>query len=1605
MVVRKAVICKWLLFFILLSQAFISRAQLTANFSATPISGCAPFLVNFTDLSTGNPTNWKWDLGNGTISFLKNPAVTYFAPGQYNVKLIVTNASGTNEIIKSQYITVYKAPSVNFVGTPLSGCFPLKAQFTDQSLPGSGSINKWEWDFGDGNLSSTQTPTHIYIGTGNFNVSLRVTNTFGCVTTATKPHYIQIASGAKASFTYSAPNSCTVPSTVSFTNTSTGNGGLTYQWGFGDGATSGLINPTHTYTTAGTYTVRLIVINSTGCTDTLTKVNAITVGSVKANFSTPAIICENTPLTIDNTSTPIPLNVTWDFGDSTVSNVISPIKTYSNTGNFIIKMIADFGGCMDSVSKPINVLPKPAITFNADKTGSCTAPLTVNFTSTVTAGNLYYWDFGDGTTSTQQNPSHTYTALGIYDVKLVGINSAGCKDSLIKPGYIKLQTPTVSIPDLPAKDCAPFTFTFSANVNAVDPVVSYLWNFGDGTTSTLANPTHTFTNGIYTISVIIKTAGGCSDTAIVVNGIYAGNKLNLNFTATPRDVCAYLPVNFTDFTTGGIEDKWLWFFGDGSSSTQQNPIHVYQDTGYFDVTLIVWNNGCPDTIKFSKYIHISPPIAIFETTFDCALPKQRIFTDHSIGADKWQWDFGDGTTSALQNPPIHTYADTGTYQVTLTVTNFITGCSYTQPQTVIIVIEKADFIAGDTTICTGSSVDFQARNMNAANVSSYYWKFGDGTEAFDNSSVKHVYTTAGKYSVTLVITDILGCKDSLVKDLYIKVGNPTASFKSSTPGICLNNAITFTDSSYANGYSIQKWIWNFGDGITQTFTVPPFQHTYAAPGVYSVTLTVVDSMGCTDSLVQTNALMISKPAADFTSTDTMSCHLQVINFTNLSTGPNLTYNWDFGDGTTSTADNPVHQYVTQGVYTISLAITDEYGCTDKVVKNNYVTITDPNADFSLSDSISICPPLVITFTNLSKNFINRAWDFGDGSSSSLDNPRHFYSTPGTYNIVLTITGYNGCIDTKAKKIIVKGPQGSFTYTNIIGCNPLQTNFNGASKGVTKNDVSFIWDFNDGTTLSTPDSIVSHTYINPGFYLPKMILIDTEGCQVPIVGIDTIRVYGVKADFSSNTTTLCDSGYVTFKDQSASNDVITGYLWNFGDSSTSSQKNPVHFYNSTGNYNTSLKVTTQVGCTDTIQNPTPIKIIASPKIGITSNTGVCIPATITFTGQILTPDTSSLKWNWNFGNGKISTQQNPPAQTYFGAGSYTIQAIATNSSGCKGLATKSIQTYPLPPIKANADSTVCQGQSINLTAIGASSYTWFPSAGLSCSNCANPVAKPNSSTQYTVQGTSVNGCIAWDTVMLSVRLPFKMQVSKGDTLCLGKSTQFFASGASTYVWTPSTGLNNASIANPVATPTSTTNYMVVGKDDKSCFKDTGYVPVKVYPIPTVDAGSDKTINVGQTLDLDPILSPDVINIVWTPISGIFRNRFPGITVKPPQTTEYTIEVTNQGGCKAQDKVTVYVLCNNANVFIPNTFSPNGDGANDVFYPRGTGVFNIKTFRIFNRLGEVVFEKANFNANDVSSGWDGTFKGKKLNPDVFVYTIDILCENNTVLTYKGNVALIQ
>ena len=1577
----------------------IGLSQPVANFTATPLNGCAPLVVSFTDQSTGSPTSWQWNLGNNTTSFLQNPTTTYFTPGTYTVTLTATNTSGSNTITKTQFITVNALPNVNYIGAPLAGCYPLPVQFTDMSTAGSGSINSRLWDFGDGIFSTLVNPVHTYTFSGNFNVSLKIVNSLGCFKTLTTPQYILINAGVHANFTNNIPGNCIPPTTINFQNLSTGTGILNYQWSFGDGSTSVLPNPSHVYNSAGTYTVRLIAVSPIGCTDTITKINSVVIGSVHAAFTSADSICAGSSLTFTNTSSPTPVGSAWDFGDGTFSNVLNPVKIYTSPGVFPVKMISNFGACTDSSFKTIRVLPKPVPAFTANPLSSCKPPLTVNFNNQSLSGVSYNWDFGDGSISTLSNPVHIYLSYGSYTITLVVTNAFGCTDTIRRLNYIKILAPQVSINNLPDEGCAPLTHSFSATINSVDPVTSYLWNFGDNTTSTSSNPIHTFAVGIYTIRLIITTAGGCTDTITVPAGISAGIKPVANFSANPTVACAKTPINFTDLSTGGIT-RWLWSFGDGTTSANVNPTHQYQDTGYFDVRLVVWNNGCPDTIKFLHYIYIKPPIANFISSFTCANPKQRIFTDQSIGADEWHWDFGDGITSILQNPT-HTYADSGIYTITLRVLNYSTGCDNMTTKIIKIINEKAHFSASDTILCRYHSTQFTAMGNNSTNIISFQWNFGDGLIG-TGAQVLHTYILAGKYNVQLIITDLYGCKDTLLKPLYIRVDGPTARFAPAVPGGCLQNAIIFNDSSISDGlHPITKWIWKYGDGTMDTLTSPPFQHTYSSPGAYTVSLRIFDSNGCLDSSQFATAVIISKPVANFNSPDTLICPNKPVTFTNLSTGPSLSYTWNFGDGTTSTAINPTHSYFADGTYSVKLRITDLYGCTDSILKSNYIKIVTPHANFSMSDSVTTCAPLIVNFTNTSINYLSVLWDFGDGTTTQVNNPSHFYSYPGIYQVRLIITLQGNCTDMKEKQIIVRGPRGTFTYGPVVGCKPLQIQM----RASTMDRLSFIWDFNDGTTLTTTDSIVSHIYTREGNYIPKMILVDAGGCQVPITGPDTIKVIGVKARFHYIPQIFCDSGHLTFTDSSFSNEGIASYAWDFGDGGTSLMQNPIHYYSSSGQYYPRLIVITQSGCRDTSKVLVPIKIVSTPKAAVSNTPDGCVPLPVTFTGSLLVPDTSNISWNWTFGNGNSSSAQNPPIQNYSLAGIYPIQMIAQNSSGCKDTINKIVNAFMVPKVNAGVDTMICKGNGVMLQATGAINYTWTPVNGLSCTTCANPVATPDSITNYIVTGTILHGCNSKDTVQVRVKYPFVMNNSNGDTLCTGGSVRLFASGAFAYTWSPASGLNSSNSSTPIASPHVSTEYRVIGTDDHGCFRDTGYVPVKIYPYPTVEAGPDKTINAGQSVELIPIISTDVINARWTPPGSIINSTFPAVSVRPKETTEYTISVKNQGGCTTKDKVTVYVICNGANVFIPNTFSPNGDGINDQFYPRGSGLFRIKSLRIFDRWGELVFEKTSFLPNDASSGWDGSYKGIKLNSDIYVYIMDIICDNSSILTFKGNIALLK
>jgi gliding motility-associated-like protein len=249
------------------------------------------------------------------------------------------------------------------------------------------------------------------------------------------------------------------------------------------------------------------------------------------------------------------------------------------------------------------------------------------------------------------------------------------------------------------------------------------------------------------------------------------------------------------------------------------------------------------------------------------------------------------------------------------------------------------------------------------------------------------------------------------------------------------------------------------------------------------------------------------------------------------------------------------------------------------------------------------------------------------------------------------------------------------------------------------------------------------------------------------------------------------------------------------------------------------------------------------------------------------------------------------------------------------------------------------------------------------------------------------------------------VIPNDTLCVGESTGLKAMQANTYLWSPATGLNNVNIAEPTATPLQTTTYQVVGYDGYHCFTDTGHVTVTVGPKPSVEIGPDISTQTGTTVTLNPVFqNGPIVTWSWTPATDLSCTDCPTPIASVKSNTEYTVTVTNRYGCRATDRININVFCHTAQVYIPNAFTPDGDGMNDILMIRGNGI-SVKMFRIFSRWGELVFERTNFSPNDPKYGWDGKIRGVPASPDVFVYTAEVVCDNGYVYVYKGNTTILK
>lgn len=511
---------------------------------------------------------------------------------------------------------------------------------------------------------------------------------------------------------------------------------------------------------------------------------------------------------------------------------------------------------------------------------------------------------------------------------------------------------------------------------------------------------------------------------------------------------------------------------------------------------------------------------------------------------------------------------------------------------------------------------------------------------------------------------------------------------------------------------------------------------------------------------------------------------------------------------------------------------------------------------------------------------------------------------------------------------------------------------------------------------------------------------SNGCTATATTtLNTIALPKAVFNVSANQCLLNNS----FQFNSSNTSGATSFKWDFGDGSGSTASNPQHSYVAAGSYKVMLTVLNVIGCTDTASSV--VRVYQQPNSQFTINTSVqCQDKNLFYFSSLATQTGAVSGSYWNFGDGNFSTN-GAASHVYSKAGVYDVTFAVVNADGCVDTTTKQVKVVATPLLALTTKSiSACAGSSIQLKAAGAKNYQWSPSTGLSCTTCPDPLVIARQSINYTVSAYDEVGCSVQDTVRVSVAQPIKISVNSG-SVCTGLSMVLNASGAASYNWSPSAGLSNTTSAQLVAKPSASTTYRVVGYDKDGCFTDTAYALVTVLPRPSIELGPDLVLPVGTVYTLKPISSGDVATWAWSPSTNLSCSScaMPDASVKGD--VIYSLKATNTYGCASVANISIKSFCEASQVFIPNAFTPDGDGVNDILMIRGKGLGLVRSFRIFNRWGELVFAAANVSANEPAYGWDGKIKGVVAPPDVFVYTAEVLCVNGESFHFQGNVSILK
>ena len=1597
----------------------------TSNPSVDTVLSCSPHTVNFINTTSGDTTcpthTWQWII-DGPGGFHQtfattNATQTFTTPGLYSVRLFFNGGScGCFDIeekinyikIDSPAVPCFVRTDANvFCGAPAtasfsSGCSSHAASYFYSTVPGTAS--------GGTTSSTTSTTANLtFTAAGNYDVYLTAITAAGCSTAVTTPITVHVGN-FHANFLPSVDTVCQ-GSTATVKDSSYQDIGSFVSTEFHVYPPGGGVNvipgsPANIlFTISGLYTVTDVSTNSYGCTDSVTHYVYVRPAPV-ASFSADTLYKCTAPLTSHFAASPvIASNIyTWSFAPATTSSfsgtgasgAATHTFTFASTSSVTLK-VTDIHGCSATTSQPGFIsITQPVINVQANADSGCSpinvlynvslvSPLSVPFSN---ADSIFIPGTFPSLCYNCNTTSHAYNTGGIKTVVA----------SWHLPAYLG--------------GCA-VTDTVRTLIGAVRPI----FNITISPNSTIC-PNDS-----------ILAIGHCSN-------------------------CTFEHWNVrTDPST--VYDS----YHDSVGATYHIP-----DITYFS-TYPCWPmhytasvNGCDTTVD--TCIHVLPPPiypnSLQPSTPSCARRDSFRFTANgATGATSYTWDFGDGstivtTTGATAAITSHQYTApvngsnpvrTFTVVVTANATTGLFSChnrdtavvSYGLPNIPFSIDNiKTTSIALDSVGCKFDSFRLVGPvQSNGSNYLQYIWKFGDGT-SFTSGSVPasdtnayHSYVTTsaslpgGVFRDTLIVVNNFGCRDT-ARIRTIKITGPNGGFTTPLNPVCVGSTVNFTDNNTDPGSVINshKWCYNFPVSVTGS----PLPTSLAAGGVtgsayfgvegnYHIVLNDSDANHCYS--YDTMTLRVVQPHAYFTVSDTAICQGLPVTFRDTNT--RCTYSWNFGDGnvTTASASDSIvmHTYTVNGTYSVTVTIVSNgngfpAGCSSTYTSTNTVHITNTIAGLGIDNFGDVgsvgCPPLhlgVGPTPSPTSYLYSYMWHIYGGIPATSSFSGSYVFTDlygvGTHRVVMVATTPRGCMDSVYQDYVVGGPSGYLTVSDTSGCTPKTIIVTYTDTGAIASGSNYIWNicpFGSNNTTSASDTLV---FTTPGVYCPPTVLIQSGSCVVTVQNlVDSIRIYPTPNVTVSQIPHLCYGDGDSILTASGAD----FYSWAPSAGlacSTCTIISPDKYHTTTY----TVTGTTIHGCIDTAIATVPVD---SPlHITITGRDSICIGERDTLVASGVTGS-----YNWRYSPG-ISTATGATAIIITNT-TETYWVVATNLSGCRDSASFTVTINPAPILHFTPDPAhVCFGDSTHLNVTGAAKYVWKPLLGLSCDSCANPWTHIGSNIIYSVTGTSIHGCRDSITVPVTVYYHTATHVRSDTTICNGDEARLWADGGMSYIWAPGNSLNNTISYSVMASPSVTTIYTVYIKENV-CFTDTGHVKVTVIPLPLLHMPPTTTIIAGNSVQLyaDTLNHVILTSYAWTPADTTLTcTDCPRPIATPIVTTTYSVTATTIEGCAGHGTVTIKLLCETDQVFIPNTFTPNGDGLNDRFYISGKGLGMITRMAIYNRWGEMVFEGLNIRPNDPSQGWDGTFRGQVVEPDVFVYVLEVLCSTGEPFTFRGDISLVR